>query len=68
MDTAALLIVGGGGGGGRPEGCQSRHIHVNPMFDCVMFVKVCVFAEIKSIQKVGYVQCQHSSVQLVLKK
>ena len=38
------------GGGGWPEGCQSRHIRINPMFNCVIFVKVCDFAEIKSIQ------------------
>ena len=45
---AALLERGRGGW---PEGCQSRHIRINPMFDCVIFVNVCDFAKIKSIQK-----------------
>ena len=40
----------GGGGRGWPEGWQSRHIRINPMFNCVIFVKVCDFAETKSIQ------------------
>ena len=37
--------------GGWLDGCQSRHIRINPMFNCIVFVKVCDFAEIKSIQK-----------------